>query len=85
MRHARGPPASPLASPLGKLVVFYPRHSVRVGALEGGVHPLIAGVDVFGGNHIGDPGHTELFLDAVTGRDDDEFAAVGSPAGGVAR
>lgn len=55
MRHGRAAPASPLAGPLGKLVVFYPRHSVRVGALEGGAHPLIAGVDVFGGDHVGDP------------------------------
>ena len=37
MRHGRAAPASPLAGPLGKLVVFYPRHSVRaVGALEEG-------------------------------------------------
>jgi len=34
-----------LAGPVGNLI-FYPPLRVGIGALEGGAHPLIAGVDV---------------------------------------
>ena len=46
-----------------RLVLLYPCCRVGVGALQGGAHPLLAGVDVLRGHRVGDPGHAELFLD----------------------
>lgn len=48
--------------PNGTLVLFYPCFRVCVGALEGSADPLIACVDIFRTNHLGNPGHEELFL-----------------------